>query len=335
MNEAIRAGELTQVAVIERWEWWRKALKNPKAIGTAELPVHPNEYQVGYYRTRRKGGPWEPVGIYPGEDGTVIGVRNGNEVQDIQDLFQWACRNPVEYDAYVKAANGGGWEDDVAAIAPAPIGDNSGSVDPADALKDQIDAALKASEAFAKISDDETLSKAQSIRARLNELSRDADKKRDELKRPHLEAGKAIDAAWQPMVKAAKSGADKVKGAMEAFETEKLRRQREEARRAEEARLAAELAAREQDNPAMILEAPKVEPAPVEAMGQIKGAYGKAASVSVKVEVGEVTDWSALVGYMINHPELRDLLVKLANRALDAGRTDIPGIMTIEKAKVR
>jgi len=38
---------------------------------------------------------------------------------------------------------------------------------------------------------------------------------------------------------------------------------------------------------------------------------------------------------MSGHPDMQDLLRKLAQRALDAGRTGIPGITTTEIAQVR
>jgi len=76
-----------------------------------------------------------------------------------------------------------------------------------------------------------------------------------------------------------------------------------------------------------------MEPAAFEAT--VRASYGKAASVSMKTVVKDVTDWPALAVYMSNHAECQDLLRKLAQRAVDAGRTGIPGITTREEAKVR
>ena len=104
--------------------------------------------------------------------------------------------------------------------------DNRPSFSVADVLRDQIDAAKAGVGTYAKISDDETAGKAQSLRSRLNELSGEADKKREALKRPHLEAGKAIDKEWQPLVKSAKEAADGIRSALSAYETDKLARQR-------------------------------------------------------------------------------------------------------------
>lgn len=325
----LQVGQVAQVSIIERWAWYMAAIKDPTKIGSSSLPVHPGEYQVGYFRTRRKGGNWEPVGIYPDEDGVVHGFRNGNEVSDIPELFSWCCRNPVTHTAYVDALAGKGWPDDDATVAaqvkpPEPtVGDNSGDVDEAETLKDQINAALAGMKAYEKVEDDATAAKALSLRNRLNELSGQADKIRVKLKEPHLEAGKAVDAKFQPLVKSAKAGADKVRDAIGAWETVKLQAERKRQ------------AAREQQGETAVVDAP-APAAPVEAAPTpIKATYGKAASVSVKIVVDEVTDWTALYAYMSNREEVQTLLRQLAQRALDAGRTNIPGITIVEKAAVR
>lgn len=328
---AVNAGIIAQVAVIEPWQWYFGALKNPAAVGTAQLPVHPGEYQLGYYRVRRKNSPWEPVGIYPDENGRVVAFRGDRQIDDIPELFTWACRYPVTYQAYVDALAGKGWPDDDAVVAkqvqpPAP-GDNSGAVDPAETLADQIESALRGKDAYAKITDDDTAAKALSLRNRLNELSNQADKVREELKKPHLLAGKAVDAKYQPLVKKAKTGADEVKASIAAWETEKLRKSREEARRREEEAQWADAAPGAEITP---VEAPvATAPAP------IKPTYGKAASVSVKLVVMDVTDFSKLYAYFANRSEVQDLLRSLAQKELDAGRKTVPGITIDERAQVR
>lgn len=333
-------GQLS-AAIVNRWGWWQAALKDPSAIGK-RLAVHEGDPQQGYYRTRFKGGRWEPVAIfYPDGSDQMVAYRDGREVP-ADEVWTYACRYPVSYEAYNAAMDGKGWPDDDAVVAkqvqpPEPgIGDNSGEVDEAEKLKDQIEAAVKGVDAYAAIKDDETAAKAQSLRNRLNELSGDADKKRDALKRPHLDAGAAIDKKWMPLVKSAKAGADKVRAAMDAWETEKLRRQRaKEAQEAEALRLQQEAA--QAATPAS--EAPQVDLAPapqtIAAPTQIRASYGKAASVSAKIVVDQVTDWPALAVYMSNHKECQDLLRQLAQRALDAGHRNIPGITLTEIAKVK
>jgi hypothetical protein len=326
--------------IVGPWAWWQAALKNPAAVGKT-LPVHENEPQQGYYRTRFKDSPWQPVAIfYPEGSNELVAYRAGREVRP-DEVWTFACRNPVSYQAYNDALEGKGWPDDDKTVsahvtAPAPtIGDNSATVDEAEAIKDQIDAALAGMDAYAKIADDATAAKALSLRNRLNELSNQADKIRVKQKEPHLEAGKAVDAKWQPLVKSAKAGADKVRDAIGSFETEKLRKQREAERQAEQARRAAEEAARERQGETAVIDAPKVETVVEAAPAPIKPTYGKAASVQVKTVVKDVTDYAALYAYMAGREEVQTLLRQLAQRALDAGRTNIPGITVEEKAAVR
>lgn len=325
---------------VDIWAWWRKALANPSEIGKS-LPVHDGVPEQGYYRVRYgKDKPYEPVAIWM-EDGAWLAYRGGKEAR-ADEIWTFVCKHPVSYEAYQAAVDGKGWPDDdkvvAAQVKPAEptIGDNSGQVDEAETLKDQIDAALKGTGDYKMIGDDATAAKALSLRNRLNELSGQADKIRVKLKAPHLEAGKAVDDKFQPLVKTAKAGADAVRDAIGAWETKKLQDQRRREREAADAIRAAEDAARASAPSTEVMEAPAPAIAPVEAAPMpIQATYGKAASVSVKIVVDEVTDWQALALYMVDHPVMRDTLRQLAQRALDAGRTNIPGISVTETAKVR
>jgi hypothetical protein len=322
------------------WAWYQAALKNPSAVGKT-LPVHENDPQQGYYRVKNRDKGFDPVAIYyPEGSDELVAYRNGREVRP-DEIWTWACRSPVSYDAYTAAVDGKGWPDEDKVVAaqvkpPEPtIGDNSAVVDEADTLKDQIEAALAGMKAYEKVEDDATAAKALSLRNRLNELSGQADKIRVKLKEPHLEAGKAVDAKFQPLVKSAKAGADKVRDAIGAWETVKLQAERKRQRDIEQARIAAEQAAREQQGDTAVIDQPEPSAPVAAAPAAIKPSYGKAASVQAKIVLDEVTDWTALAVYMSGHAEMQDLLRKLAQRAIDAGRTDVPGITTVEKASVR
>lgn len=330
--EAVNAGAVAS-EIINRWAWWMKALKGEFG------PMHEGQPEQGFYRTRFKGGKWEPVAIWKDEDtGQWIAYRAGREA-DPGEAWNFCRTHPITREAYDRAMTGQPFEDEDATVAEqvAAAGHNSGEVDEAETIKDQIAAALAGLDAYQSIKDDATAAKALSLRNRLNELSKSADKIREDEKKPHLEAGKAVDAKWQPLVKSAKAGADKVRDAIGAWETEKLQaeRKRQAEIAAEQARIAAENAASAKQTDGEVMEAPAhvatadVAPAP------IKPTYGKAASVQVKTVVKDVTDWQALAVYMSVHPEVQDLLRKLAQRAIDAGRTDVPGITTEEQAKVR
>lgn len=330
--------------VVSEWAWWMTALADPSQIGSKSLPIHEGHPCQGFYRAKRKNGPYEPVAIWKGDAGEWVALRNGREV-DAVDIWTWCARNPVSREAYDAAVETGRWPDDDETVSaqitpPDPtIGDNSGNADENEELKDQIDAALLGVDKYAKITDDETASKALSLRNRLNELSNAAEKVRVKQKEPHLEAGKAIDKKWNPLVKGAKAGAEKVRDAIGAWETAKLAEQRKREREDEAKRIADEQArkATQGAEQSDLLSSSTVEPQEAEtppAPAQVKATYGKAASVKAVTVVDEVTDWAALSAYMLNHPEMRELLLKLAQRAVDAGRT-VPGITTREEAKIR
>ncbi len=83
------------------WHWWQEALAG--RFG----PIHDSDPQQGYYRTRFKDKPWEPVAIW-NEDGKWHAMR-GERTVDAAEIWTWCCRNPISYEAYQKAIDGAGW----------------------------------------------------------------------------------------------------------------------------------------------------------------------------------------------------------------------------------
>ena len=296
------------------WAWWQQALANPKNIG----PVTTTP-EWGYYKTRFKNGPWLPVAIWQ-KDGEWMALRDGKPVP-ADEVWTYCCGHPITVEAYEMALTGNGWADDDPTVA-SMIGHNVG--DDLEAIRDQIASASIGAEAYMTIASDDQAAKAQSLRARMNELAGTADKAREKLKKPHLEAGKAIDKDWMPVIRDAKAIADALRREIEAYQTLKLLEQR----RLEAERRREEEAARRAGEEVV---APPPPP-PIE--DKVKGTYGRAASVGVETVVAEVTDQDALYQYMRDRPELVACLTDLARRAVKSGRTDIPGIRTEERAKI-
>lgn len=318
---------------MDRYAYWRAALRGEKP------EANPDNPQDGYYRVReRKGGPLVPVALWFENDQQLC-VIGGKLVDETTACERWPyfADKPITHEVYTAVAERGeNWPDIDPTVADQQrdgIGGNNPPEDEAIILQEQIEAAAAGANAYAKIEDDETLRKAQTLRSRLLELSRTADKRREDLKRPHMEAGKAVDAKWQPLVKLAKSFADGIATAMNAWETEKLRREREEQRKAEEAQRKAEAEARAAEEAGRPAPPPApVAPQPPAAPAPIKGAAGRAASVKL-VRVATVTDQDAVYRYMRDRPEVVELLAKLAQRATDAGH-DVPGVKIDEQRKV-
>lgn len=331
MDTFMNPGEVAQVAIIERWGWWQGALADPSKIGTKELPIHPGEYQLGYYRTRRKNGPWEPVGIYPDENGVVVGLRNGRQVDDIQDLFLWSCRNPISYDAYIKAIEGGGFDDE-----PATIGHNSGETNPFEALKIELAGEAEMAADFLKtpVESQEDADKAGVWAKRLSDLSKRADKERETEKAPHLQACRDVDDKWRPIVGDAKDLSSKLKRHVEPYLIEQKRKRDEEARKArEEAERQRQEALKLQDEERRTAALKAAQEAEKAAEAPKASAGRTGARVSIRVEKrGEIVDQDAFYQAVRDRSEVTDLLQSLANRAAKSG-FDLPGMKIIEIEK--
>ena len=297
------------------FSWWQDAVDGKVGMMTTTP-------EWGFYKTRRKNGPWEPVAIWE-EDGVLKAVRNGDPV-DPHQVWEWCRNHPVDYEAYMQAVRMGTWNDDDPTVAAAiMMGHNVGDMSELDLLRDQIDSAKQGAEAYAKITSDDQAAKAQSLRARLNELAGTADKAREKLKRPHLEAGKEIDAEWMPLVREAKAVADIIRRAISDHETVKL-----QARRAEERRRLEQERQREETAPVGEPVPPPLPPTDV-----VRGTYGRAASVGTELVVTAITDDLALYGFLRGNPDLEQYLIQLAQRAVKAGFT-VPGVTIEERAKV-
>jgi hypothetical protein len=326
------------------YDFWHRALAGEK-IGGPDLPIHEDAPQPGFYRRRFAGErrgmgegvapltPFIPIAIFE-QDGALVALIEERYEDPVKHWLS-CCRHPVSEEAYRAALETGQWPDVDAAIKPAappapqttiappPQGHNAPE-DPADELRDQIESAKAGLSQYAKIESDETAKKAQSLRSRLLELVREVAKAHKVEKEPHLESGRAVDRRYKPLEKDAQDAAKQIAEAIGAWEDEKAQRAAKARREAEEAARKAEEAGKPAPPPS-----PPPEPLPT----QVKGGYGRAASIKVVNVVTAVTDWDALWGFLRTHPELIALMEKLAQRAVDKGH-EVPGIAVEEKRKV-
>jgi len=328
---------------ITDYAWWNEALRRKAAgYGNRDLgPVSDGFPECGFYRLRRKGETPAAVAIFlvDGEQVANETRREGaRRVDDVNAIWTWVAKDPVPYETYQAFVETGRWPDMDEAVAEQVenrgIGDNQ-PPDEAATLADQIESAKAGIEAYVKIGDDETLAKAQSLRARLNELAGLATKHHKAEKEPHLKAGRDVDAKWLPLAKDAKAAADTVRARMDAYETAKFKREQEERRKAEEARAAAERAVREAEAAGAPPTAPAPEPQPAPAPAQastIKGGYGRAATVRV-VRIARVVDWDAAIAAFRESEALRAIVQNLAQRSVDAGQP-VPGVEVDEERRV-
>jgi len=312
------------------WAYYQKTLKGE------DCPIHPHHAPIGFFRkwNRHKDKSW-PVAIWLTDDGrkfaqigdgATVDISTPAAEQDfIHDTFQWCSRNAIAYTAYEHWKMHREWppETGAAAVIEASkaaravatgIGHNSGE-DPAvehEAFVDQVNAALAGVKALAKVDSDEQVAEAASLRIRLTELASEGGKKHAVEKKPHLDAGRAVDARWNPIIAEAKAGANTLRKAIEDHKTAQMRRAREEA--------AARAAAA---NP--VTEAPEKE--------QITPAYGKRTSVMTFL-VAKVVDHDAVYRQLRSNPEIVQLLEKLAQKVITAGGS-LEGVETEERAGIR
>jgi hypothetical protein len=343
-----QVGAVAQVSIIERWAWYQASLKDPSKIGTEALPIHANEYQVGYYRTRAKGGQWEAVGIYPDDNGVDVGFRGDRQVKDLQELFLWSCRYPISHAAYVKALAGGGFDDE----PPAPIGDNSGDADPFEALRIEFEGEAELARAFLKteVKTQADADKAGIWSKRLADISKRADGEREREKAPHLQASRAVDDKWRPVVGDAKDMAASLKKHVEPFliaqkraeearakaaaeEAAKQRREAEEAlRRARSEETDAATRAKAEDDAARALADARDSEKAAEVRNASAGRTG--ARVALRTDKhGEIVDYDVLLMALKDRTEIKEIVQSLANRAAKSG-FELPGMKIVEIEKV-
>ncbi|API52906.1 hypothetical protein BMW22_15895 [Rhizobium leguminosarum] len=356
--------------VVNVWEWYQKALANPSAIGSKELPVHEDTPRPGYYRVRRKDSSWEPVGIfYPEDSDALVAYRGGREVRDINALWVWCCRQPVEFDAYEAAMDGKGWPDEPP-TAPG-IGDNSGEADPFDALnieylgeKEQAEEILKKG-----ITTQADADRASIWKDRMLKIRSRAEALFKAEKQPILDEGKRIDDRWRFLAHKTDSEtsamAEKLRLGMESFLKAQKRAEEERQRKAQEAAAAAQ---READDARIAVEKAKsqevangiMDAAAIAehnrrqeeaervandaiAKAQLAEKDAEARSINAgrvgakttirKEKKGQIVDYDAFVMAVRNRDEVKELMQSLAHRAAKSG-FQVDGMKIVEVEKI-
>lgn len=308
----------------DQFQWWRDALAGN--IGAIEEP----NPRSGYFKMRNgKDGPWLPVAIWEA-DGELI-CRVANERRDPHSVWTYCAKNPVPKDAAKHAFENGSWPGDVPTV-----GHNAGML----TLPEEIeDAATQALVWLAKsgITDKTAADTAANWRARLLDLSKQADKQRETEKRPHDEAAKAVQAKWKPWIDTASEAANRIRDALTQWmraeeakaraEAEAKRKLADEAARkareiAEQAK--ADAAARNLPPPPEPVDVPLPldEPVKIQAGGQ-RGRKAGLRTITKYV----VTDYAAALAHVKDHQDVRAAVEKVAAAQAKAGAT-VPGVET-------
>lgn len=213
--------------------------------------------------------------------------------------------------------------------------------DPADELREQITTALGGVQAYAKISSEDVSAAGAGLRNMLLKLSATAKKDGEADYGPHYRAYKEKYDKWNPLVKLAKDGADKIARALERYEDDKR-----EAARAAAARAEAERVRLEQERIAATIQAqidgepdpepvapPTVQSNMAAPAAQVRPTFGRAASVGTKRVVTAI-DIDKVFAALREKPEMRELLMVLAQKYVTAGIT-VDGATIEERSAIK
>ena len=309
------------------YDYWNTALTEPAKLRARDFKVT-SEPQPGFYRTK-SGRPvaiWED---YDNADGAIVMTLGIEELplERYETIWLSCAQRPVSEEWYRLVMEGKPWPDLDEALAQ--MGDNvRAGMDEAQ----QIDELEKQVKTYREIEDEDQAARAQSLRARLLELKKAVDTKRETLKAPHLKQAREIDEIWMPPVKKAIGCANALKALIEGYESRKRRRIREEREAFERAQRDAELQNAKPASPG--LTPPRPAPAP-EPSSQVRGGTGRAASVREKYVVVGISDLDmALQNYRYSD-EVAEAMIKLAQAAVDRGQKEVPGFVIELKAVLR
>ena len=182
-----------------------------------------------------------------------------------------------------------------------------------------------------KVTTQEHATKAGNFADAFAKLENASDEKRKSEKEPHLEAGRAVDAKWQPIVKRAGELKAYAKKTTEPFLIAEKARLAAEEKAAAEARAKAAREAEEARRQAEATGAPPpvVDPPSLPAPPPAKAKAGKVHLRSVTKH--EIVDLRTVLEFLakMNQPpaELRDVAQVIVNRMRNAG-VEIPGVET-------
>ena len=317
-------------ATIDQFAHWRDAVAARRGVETEKGNV-----RSGYYRV--KG---EAMAFWRGDAGELLCWRSGKWKtptipDEIEDAFSFAAPHPVAYEAFAAFRESGRWPDEVEPIAaPDP------ALPPHEALTAEIDALRDQANGWIVeikvVSTQEHADKAANFSEAFAKLEKRAVETHKAEKAPHLEAGRAVDAAYKPVIERAASLKTWAKGTTTAYlqaERNRIaaeeRARREEADRIEKEAMAARVHAARigAPPPPEVVAPPPIAPPPQKAGA---GTAGRKVALRTRAVV-EVTDWRAFLTWLSTQNDLpedfRQAVEKQAKRFIDAGMNP-PGVKT-------
>jgi hypothetical protein len=302
------------------------------ALAGRPQPVHDGDPQPGFYYQRRKDGPRLPVAIWFSDAGdplALVGFDGTAKLGNAAEIWSWVCQYPVTEEIYRAAFAAGAWPDDPPPARGSVPGDNL-PADPAEAMRLELEAELENAKDFlnARIDTQADADKAAVWARRVGELSTKADEARKEEKEPHLTASRAVDDKWRPIVEGAKELSRLLKKHLEGFllrqrEAEAARRREQEAE-AQRLREAAATAFESGSPNAETIGTALAKQADIaETVAALPPQAGRAGRTGARVAlrtvyVAVITDFDACYAALKAHPDMKDFVQQLADRACRA-----------------
>lgn len=333
------------------YAFWRASLRGEQAepMPTIYPGKSADNPQPGLWRVKlHKGAEFVPMQIWLSLDGLVshewrnglkiAGTIDGKPVGAEEIESRWLFAKAVSKADFAHYAEHKAWPGEVAGI-----GDNSGDLSLAEQISEYASQALGWLRKNG-IKDTKSKDTAANYRAELLRLRKEADTQRDAEKRPHLEAGRAVDAKFKPIVEAADSAANEIRDALTVFMREEERREQAErdakyqaerkAAEAARAELEAQRAKQMRDDPIAALTSPEPElpdlpPPPEPVKVQAGGQRGRKTGLR-EVTKYVVTDHAKALAFFADGPGVREFIQTLAERACKAG-VDVPGVEKISE----
>jgi hypothetical protein len=343
----------------DSYAFWRKALElgAGRELSREHLEQLGNtlEPQSGFWRRRTyKDGPYAAIAIWRDGTGKLWCMQNGRAKDCDDNLWSSCCKWPITEELYHSVTDGGGWPEEPPTRQdnqPAKTGD--AFVD----LTAEYEAEREQAETFLKkpITTQQQADTAAVWSKRIAAIAKKATDLHKVEKQPSLDEGRRIDDKWRDLKEQPADLSKRLKRHMDAFlqeqeriewervraaqaEADRIRREAEEAaRRAEDVaslpptEVASSFAAEAEAEADRL--AKQAAEAEREAQAHNPNAGRTGAKVSLRTFVSaRVTDYHAAALALLSHPEMRNLIDQLANRAVKAG-TVLPGVEKVEERR--
>jgi hypothetical protein len=355
------------IARADLYAYWRASLagENEAALRELRLPTvdgvaNGEAPQCGLWKvSHKKGAPKVLMQIWlvhadstPADKWTTNLTLTGQigrlpaSLQVIRDRWLYAEPATKEEALYWRANER--WPSDA---PPLPPRTHNAPSDPFEALKVEVEERIGQAEALLKtdIADQLGCDRRRNLQAEILSLAKRADAMHEAEKRPHLEAGRAVDRRFAFRV-ALVDWSERLRTAFGAWMAAEERRQQEEARRryeeeraaaeAERARIEAERAQKLADDPVAALtdpapELPAMPPPPEPVRVRAGGGTGRKAGLRDDWEI-TFSDYKLAALNVIDDPEISILVGKVILRRVRAakGRGDWPGVKVAQVRRV-